>query len=170
MSKDQNRKQDIAAILLGVSVALILWVTVLSRDVQTESTILFHPLHSLSKIGRELLRNGIRSNSLGNIVLFLPFGILLPIATGQKRAYGTVLAAFCFSFLIEAMQMITGRGFPDVDDLIFNTTGALVGFGLLRAVCAAVRGQKQRNAEEPTSPVHTGGTGDDQDEVSKMER
>ena len=61
-----------------------------------------------------------------NVVMFLPFGILVPLIWKRIRK-GTCLAALGFSALIEVTQLFSGRG-TDVDDLIMNTLGAVIGY------------------------------------------
>jgi len=75
----------------------------------------------------------------GNILLFVPFGFLLPLISGrQNRFLRVVLLGFCMTLVLESGKFIissilgfTYRDF-DVDDLILNTFGAIVGFGILR--------------------------------------
>ena len=64
-----------------------------------------------------------------NILLFVPFGFLLPMIS--KRFQNLLLitvTGFVFSAGIETMQYITGRGLTEVDDVINNTVGAVVGY------------------------------------------
>lgn len=64
-----------------------------------------------------------------NVVLFMPFGFLLPCIWSRLRSAKRLLpAGFGFSLLIELSQTLNNRR-TDVDDLILNTLGAL--FGLL---------------------------------------
>lgn len=76
-------------------------------------------------------------NILGNVFIFLPFGIFLPMAS-KKRQFGiTVLAGFFFSLCVEGFQLLTRVGSFDVDDLILNTTGCILGyvvFGIISAI------------------------------------
>ena len=73
-------------------------------------------------------------NFLGNIVAFLPFGVLLPmVRTTRTRAREIACVAAGFSTAIEAMQYLFARRNADVDDILLNTLGALLGYGLLRA-------------------------------------
>lgn len=63
---------------------------------------------------------------LGNIIWFVPLGFYLRKMRDCKII--TIAAAgFCFSLFIEIMQYIFGTGMSEVDDLILNTTGALIG-------------------------------------------
>lgn len=68
--------------------------------------------------------------SVGNVVMFLPFGFLLPILYPLfRRWYILIPASFLTSLLIEMTQALftlTRRG--TVDDLFFNTLGAFIGY------------------------------------------
>ncbi len=66
-------------------------------------------------------------DSLLNILMMIPFGILAPLLWRKLRSVKRMAAAgFCFSLAIELMQMFSGR-LTDVDDLITNTLGAVIG-------------------------------------------
>lgn len=66
-----------------------------------------------------------------NILLFIPLGFLLPIISKRFRnLWHTTVTGFVFSVGIETMQYITGRGLTEVDDIINNTAGALVGYSI----------------------------------------
>lgn len=67
-----------------------------------------------------------------NIVLFIPFGILFPLAfPPKKKAYLVLGYGFALSLFIELSQLLNMRA-SDVDDLIMNTLGALIGYALLK--------------------------------------
>lgn len=73
-------------------------------------------------------------NPLLNIAMFIPFGILLPLAAKPFRRWYLMLAAGVgTSFLIEFLQYQLGRGQADVDDLLCNTLGAMLGYCLCMA-------------------------------------
>ncbi|MER5810978.1 VanZ family protein [Streptomyces sp. NPDC002033] len=66
----------------------------------------------------------------GNLLLGVPFGILLPVLVPQTRGLLRVaLTTAVVMTLVELVQgaLVTGRAF-DVDDVILNTTGALLGY------------------------------------------
>ena len=73
-------------------------------------------------------------NTLGNVVATLPLGILLPIALPRwaGSALRVAIASFGTSLLIEVAQGVLGSRVADVDDLILNTLGGWLGYGLLR--------------------------------------
>lgn len=81
--------------------------------------------HSLS-----LHRPGTAIHLAGNIVAFIPFGIL--IAGMVRASIFTGLNVLFLSFLLslgyEATQLLTGIGIFDVDDLMLNTLGGMIGY------------------------------------------
>ncbi len=87
-------------------------------------------------------------NTLGNIALFLPLGILLPLLFPGFRSLGrvSVLAAF-LSLSIETIQFfsafIGNLRAVDIDDVLLNTLGAVVGFVVYRV---ARRNSNQQSA------------------------
>jgi glycopeptide antibiotics resistance protein len=68
-------------------------------------------------------------NLIGNIAVFIPFGMLLPIIGGRKivRAYGIFLVAL---IVMELTQLISRRGSLDIDDIILNSFGYWLGYGM----------------------------------------
>ena len=65
-----------------------------------------------------------------NAVMFAPFGFLLPVLwRGCRKWSVTTLAGFLLSLTIEVLQMFCFRA-TDVDDLLMNTLGALLGYFL----------------------------------------
>lgn len=71
-------------------------------------------------------------NSLLNVLLFMPLGIFLPLFWQRFRKMGpTVLFGFCISLLIEVLQIFTFRA-TDINDLMTNTLGTLLGWCIAR--------------------------------------
>ena len=67
-----------------------------------------------------------------NVLLTVPLGFLLPMIWQRYRNFGdTFLAGFGTSLSIEVLQLFSGRS-TDIDDLIFNTLGACLGFLLAK--------------------------------------
>ena len=128
-----SKRKDISTALLGVTVALILWITILSREALIGTTITYRPLHALISFMKEIQRGRIGANLLGNIILFIPFGFLLPCVTDWNRMWKTVVTGIGFSLLIETIQLITSQGCFDFDDVILNSLGCVIGYGIHRA-------------------------------------
>lgn len=68
-------------------------------------------------------------NLLGNVVAFMPFGALIRWVLDRKiRWFQAVGYTFLFSLCVELLQLVARVGVFDVDDLLLNTLGGLLGF------------------------------------------
>lgn len=84
-----------------------------------------------------------------NAIMFLPLGILLPLIWPRVARLLPVTAfGFGFSLLIEVSQLLNNRT-TDIDDLLMNTLGAIIGFGLYWIV-KRIRGHRVT----PPTAVH----------------
>lgn len=67
-------------------------------------------------------------NSVLNVILFVPLGILLPVTGDKFRTMkNTILFGFFTTLTIEILQIFTFRA-TDVNDIITNVTGTIIGF------------------------------------------
>ncbi|MFD1411299.1 VanZ family protein [Lapidilactobacillus gannanensis] len=70
-------------------------------------------------------------NFYGNILWFIPFGMLQPLLQHRRpHFFSTVLLGMLLSLSIETLQFFLATGVADIDDLIFNTLGTVLGYGL----------------------------------------
>jgi len=82
-------------------------------------------------------------NLFGNIFAFAPFGILLPLAFDEcPKVWHTLLHSFWLSLCIELFQLVSHFGEFDVDDIILNCFGALLGYLCFYVVCSLNRRKK----------------------------
>lgn len=103
----------------------------------------------------------------GNVVLGVPFGVLLPVLLPRARGLVRVgVATALVMLLVELVQgaLITGRAF-DIDDVLLNCTGALLGYLLLgRRLGRAVHPRRRHwwhrlRGRGAVGPTEAGGTG-----------
>ena len=74
-------------------------------------------------------------NLAGNILGFVPAGFFIPILWENKRGFFfTVCVTFDMSLLVEILQIVLRVGSFDVDVLILNTLGGIIGYLLLTLV------------------------------------
>lgn len=74
-------------------------------------------------------------NVIGNTAMFLPLGIVWPSVYRKLNTHKKVIAAgICFSLCIEILQLPFYDRVTDIDDLILNSLGFLLGYGLYLAV------------------------------------
>ncbi len=68
-------------------------------------------------------------NLAGNVLAFIPFSAFLAVLVHpRERWYIIVPCAFLLSLCVETAQLLAGLGCFDVDDLILNTLGGLLGY------------------------------------------
>ncbi|GAB2886267.1 VanZ family protein [Streptomyces deserti] len=106
-----------------------------------------HPGRSLrAYLDQPELRDAVRQIG-GNLLLGVPFGVLAPVVAPRTRGILRVLLLTAVVMLmVEFAQgaVVTGRAF-DIDDVILNTTGALIGYLLLgRRLGRAVHAREAR--------------------------
>lgn len=78
------------------------------------------------------------SNLLGNILIFLPFGFFMPMASKRRRFFRTSFYCLVLSLIVEISQLYLKVGCFDVDDLFLNTIGGMLGY-ITFTVCNMIR-------------------------------
>ena len=119
-----------SAILLLVEYIFLLFCsTVIFRTTGETRQYDFHPFWSYKAIqeGKEDLL----AENIMNVVVFIPVGLLLSIAFKQVTWWKALLIGCGISVTIEALQFFLMRGFSEVDDVMHNTLGCLLGYGII---------------------------------------
>ncbi|GCB43637.1 VanZ family protein [Streptomyces sp. NL15-2K] len=127
-------------VMLCAFAVMVAFAVVLARLTLQPSPASEALTHTNMRPGRSLrayldqpaLRDAVKQIG-GNLLLGVPFGILVPVLAPRARGILRVLLLTAFvMLLVEFAQgaLVTGRAF-DIDDVILNTTGALVGYLLL---------------------------------------
>ena len=75
---------------------------------------------------------------IGNILLFVPYGFFIAVASRFRGFFKTVCSGFLLSLGVEVFQLFTKVGSFDVDDLFLNTVGCAVGY-ILFVICNGIR-------------------------------
>ncbi len=112
------------------------------------------PGESINLVPLVTLTSADFKTSILNILLMVPFGLGLPLLMRLRLGRVTLLGGV-FSFAIEMIQLVSGLlanttfRIADINDLIFNTIGAMVGYGLFQVVLAtalqAIKATKTEN-------------------------
>src|SRR5579883_3209315 len=120
----------LATLALFVYAAGMLWLTLVfvPADHPRPNVIPFRSMaHDWRAGGRDFV-----VNFLGNILAFIPMGVLLTLAFARPvRARQVFFLIGGFSGAIEVMQYASGLRVGDVDDVLLNALGGLIGYGLV---------------------------------------
>lgn len=82
-------------------------------------------------------------NLAGNVIAFMPFGFLWPLLRDYRTNwFVTTMSAFLFSLFAESVQLVLKLGSFDVDDLLLNTIGGLLGY-IVCMLYKRLRGRRQ---------------------------
>lgn len=74
-------------------------------------------------------------NLAGNVLGFMPAGFFIPILWKKRRGFlFTVCVTFEMSLLVEVLQLVLKVGCFDVDDLILNTFGGILGYLIAKMI------------------------------------
>ncbi|MDO0924555.1 VanZ family protein [Streptomyces sp. TG1A-8] len=144
--------------MLCAFVFMVAFAVVLARITLQPSPASVSLTHSNLHPGRSLrayvdhapVRDAVKQIG-GNVLLGVPFGVLVPVlAPRARRVLRVLLLTALVMLMVEMAQgaLVTGRAF-DIDDVILNTTGALIGWLLLgRRLGRAVHARVRRPAAE----------------------
>ena len=99
--------------------------------------------------GELALGSWVKTMLLGNFLMFLPMGVFLPLVFPTACGKQALKIAAAVPLAIELFQPVVGRSF-DVDDLILNFLGILLGYALAaggRNLCKRA-GKRRKNGAE----------------------
>lgn len=127
--------RQVSYILFIWSIAMIIFATIFFMMPNN-----FSPeMRTVNLIPFIWLRDGINYRieifeSIFNVLMFVPFGFFLPLVFKKCRQFSTTLGiAFLFTLTVESTQFFIGR-IADVDDIITNVLGALIGYGFFKCL------------------------------------
>ena len=84
------------------------------------------------------------TNLVGNVVIFVPFGFLGAMVSRRRNFLRTSLDGFLLSLTVEVFQLVSMVGSFDVDDLILNTFGVMLGY-IGFVICNTIRRMYVKN-------------------------
>ena len=147
----------LAAMLVGY-LGIYVWLTILYRKTTAEPQTEFRLFWSYREAfsfegGLHIARLGVARQILLNILVYVPLGLLLPIAfrSTKRRWLWPIPVVLALSLATELTQYLTHRGLCEPDDVFHNLLGCLLGMGML---CAGTRAmdlfrRRRRATDEP---------------------
>lgn len=101
----------------------------------------FHTITDFLSGGSDNAKRFAYGNVVGNILIFIPLGIYLPTLRKDKRVWTNLLLVFMVSLLVEIVQGLFGIGTADIDDIILNCLGGLLGILAFKFLLFIFRGE-----------------------------
>ena len=126
-----RNKSVVKKFLFVAYTIFIVWLTLLKREPRGAERVfrpeLFWAIRAW--IGNPTVVNKVEAvQYVQNILFFIPYGLLFPWKDNWKRVFVTALI---LSVFIKLAQFIFNLGWCEVDDVISNTLGAMIGWGVL---------------------------------------
>ena len=115
-------------VLFAAYIALVLKLTVFRNQAAPIRSITVYPTIMLINIYKNIGLEYFSYMFFGNIGWFMPFGFILPLLIKKIDVKKILLLTFLFSLFIEASQYMLMVGYTEIDDLILNTLGGLLGY------------------------------------------
>jgi len=137
-------KQMIMITLIAGYLIIVVGVTFLNRGAGIYNTSNFNFLSSYKAAWNDF---DVRTWQylIFNIIMFIPLGILLPIAHKKfQNIMLTIVAGLILTILIEFLQFVTAFGIFELDDIFNNLLGAIVGYSMVMTVISLKKRQKHK--------------------------
>ena len=136
MSSARGWSNIVVWTLLGLYLAILLTLTFLpgTQDTTSDIRVNTRPFESINRAFRLGPDSFSYRTLIGNVLAFVPFGLLVPLARPHMSWLWVLLAGAGLSVAIElgqlAVSLAVGYGYraADVDDVIVNTAGVIVGY------------------------------------------
>ena len=147
-AKKKRINRIVGRVLLVAYVALLIFFVFFSDELGRKTGTIVrrmntHPFHEIKRFWDMRYTYGWKTTLMnlgGNILIFAPFGFLIPMSSKNKvtrNFFVVTLLAIMFSGAIEVVQIITKVGAFDIDDIILNTAGAILGY-IVYAIAKAI--------------------------------
>ena len=124
--RKRGQKKEIPVVvwtLFFTYLALILMITLWSRESGSQKGL---DLELFSTWGINKRNN---AYVIENVLLFIPYGVLCPLAfRAMGKFIGCLAVGAMTSLSVELLQLITGRGFFQIDNILTNICGTVIGF------------------------------------------
>ena len=151
-SKNTKRKKSLYVVLFAAYLILLFYFLFFSEGLGRASTeaeyrynlTLFREIKRFIEYRHVLGYKAVFLNVVGNVIAFMPFGFLLPPLMNYKTNwFVTTIWAFLFSLFVETIQLFFRLGSFDVDDMLLNTIGGLLGY----IICILLKGIKGKKRD-----------------------
>jgi glycopeptide antibiotics resistance protein len=131
----------LARVLLALYVLTLLWLVLFKLSYDISSILANYRTRSLNLIPFVTLGQTGLSETVSNVVIFVPLGLLLGLNFPQAALWRLLLVVLAFSVAAETFQFVFAIGTTDATDVVTNTVGGLAGLVLYRLVTKVVRAE-----------------------------
>lgn len=144
MEKNKKFLKIIISILFIIYLVILAWVILFKLqfslgDIDHTKSINLIPFHYSTAVGEQFHINEV----MDNILIFIPFGILLSMLAPKMKLQNKILIICGTSLVLETTQFLLSIGSTDITDVITNTLGGIVGIALYALLLKAVKDKQK---------------------------
>ena len=139
LTQKTRKTQKIAILLLVEYVALVFCTTVMFRNTRAASEINLMPLSSYFWIAENSYLWEVSAINLLNIAMFVPVGFLLKCGFRSIAWKKVLITGGILSATIEIIQFIFCKGLCEIDDVIHNIVGCMLGYGIATLILRGLK-------------------------------
>jgi glycopeptide antibiotics resistance protein len=116
--------------VLALYLLILLWLVLFKLSYDLQSIALNYQTRSLSLVPFAGYSPGNLREMIDNVIVFVPFGLLLSANFKRVTFWQKLATVFTFSLAVEIIQFILAIGITDTTDVVLNTMGGFVGLAL----------------------------------------
>ena len=132
------RVKVLSAVLFTLYLLTLLWLVLFKISYDIPAFLTNYQTRSINLVPFVTWGQTGVSETVSNVVIFVPFGLLLGLNFRSAALWRLLLIVFSFSVVVETLQYVLAIGTTDITDVITNTVGGLVGLVLYRLACTIV--------------------------------
>lgn len=122
-----------ARLLLAAYLAVLVWLVLFKLSLDWGAVLREYQIRELNLVPFAHASWGIRSETVANVLAFVPFGLLTQVTLKRGSLWWKLLGIFLVSVVFETTQYVLAIGVTDITDVLTNTMGGLLGLLLYRA-------------------------------------
>lgn len=124
----------LSRVVLVLYLVTLLWLVLFKLSYDIPAVLAEYQTRSLNLIPFVTLGQTGLSETVSNVLTFIPFGLLLGVNFKKTGLWRLLLVVVGFSLVVETLQFLLAIGTTDATDLVTNTLGGLLGLVLYRLV------------------------------------
>jgi glycopeptide antibiotics resistance protein len=144
VEKKRKHLKVIVSVLSVLYLVILVWIILFKlqfalSDIDHIRSVNLIPFHYSTSVGEQFHIKEVRDN----VLIFIPFGILLSMLTPRMKLRNKILIIFGTSLVLETMQYVLTIGSTDITDLITNVSGGVIGIILYTLLLKVVKDKQK---------------------------
>lgn len=128
--KENNKAQRFTAILFAVYMVTLVWLVIFKFQLSLDTLPTLRAINLVPFFAGNVTEVASRNDLVYNTLAFIPYGIYICMLMQGRPLVQRLLPIFGTSLFFELAQYVFGIGATDINDLLLNTLGGLVGIGI----------------------------------------